>query len=86
MKKHTWAVGKEKEYDIWGSLNTAYELANDIFPAWDGKEKWTFSLPYILWNLWPGKVVEFETGEKILVENLEFQFSKNQTIIGGIKL
>mgnify|MGYP000848494758 FL=1 len=79
-------VGKEKEYDIWGSLNTAYELANDIFPAWDGKEKWTFSLPYILWNLWPGKVVEFETGEKIIVENLEFQFSKNQTIIGGIKL
>lgn len=79
-------VGKEKEYDIWGSLNTAYALANDIFPGWDGKERWAFSLPYILWNLWPGKVVEFETGEKIIVENLEFQFSKNQTIIGGIKL
>jgi len=79
-------AGKEKEYDIWGSLNTAYELANDIFPGWDGKERWAFSLPYILWNLWPGKVVEFETGEKIIVENLEFQFSKNQTIIGGIKL
>ena len=79
-------VGKEKEYDIWGTLNSAYQLANDIFPDWDGKERWSFSLPYILWNLWPGKVVEFETGEKIMIETIEFQFSKNQTIIGGIKL
>jgi hypothetical protein len=66
-------------------MNAAYQLANDIFPDWDGKEVEFFS-PYILWNLWPGKVVEFETGEKIIVENLEFQFEKNQTIIGGIKL
>ena len=86
IEKTYRAIGKEKEYEIWGSLNDAYDLVETIFPAWDGKERWSFSLPYILWNLWPGKVVEFETGEKIVIENIEFQFSKNQTNISGVKL
>ncbi len=86
IEKVFYDDGEEREFELFGSAGDASYFLDTILPDWTELTRVSFSIPFFIPDLEPAKVIELQGGERILVEKVEVNFSKQKTRIEGIKI
>jgi hypothetical protein len=86
IEKTFFDDGEEREYELFGSAGDANYFLDTILPDWMELTRVSFSIPFFIPDLEPAKVIEIQGGEKIIVEKVEVNFSRQKTKIEGIKI
>ena len=86
LRRDYYQEGKEAEFTILGTLGDAHTLTDNILTDTriTQAQRANIEIPFLILSLQPCDIVELESGEKILIEKIEYIFSRQTMKIEGV--